>query len=349
MAHKDNYTADTANQPATGALDGAARHVVIVVFDGVESLDVAGPASAFYKAAALVPGAYRVTIASPQGGTVQTNAGFAIAATLALKECTDAIDTLVIAGGDEVALRAAVLDQGVGQWIAFNAPAVRRITSVCTGAFALAAAGVLNHRKSTTHWNACELLQSLCPETDVQEDCIFVHDGKVWTSAGVTTGLDLALALIEADLGRHVAVSIAHSLALFMVRGSTQPQISTTLLAQADASSRLRELLAWITGSLAQDHSVQQLAARVSMSPRNFARTFVVETGFTPSKFVTQARLEHATQLLDQTPWPLEKIALRSGFKSIDALQRAFRKNYDSTPAQHRTRNQLETRKQREP
>lgn len=327
MAHKDNKTAIAAKSNEEDARIHAARHVVVVVFDGVESLDVSGPASAFTKAEALVPGAYRVTLVSPQGGGVQTNSGFSIGGTRALNEVADAIDTLIVAGGDEPALRAAIEAQGGGQWIAAIAPSVRRISSVCTGAFALAAAGLLNQRKSTTHWNACELLQDLCPDTEVQQDCIFVRDGKVWTSAGVTTGLDLALALIEEDLGRPIAVSIARSLALFMVRGATQPQISATLLAQADASSRLRELLAWITGNLAHAHSVQALAARVSMSPRNFARAFASETGLTPMRFVTQARLAHATQLLQQTSWPQEKVALRSGFKSVDALQRALKQH----------------------
>nr|WP_315466188.1 DJ-1/PfpI family protein [uncultured Rhodoferax sp.] len=332
MAHKDKLTAVTATSNGKDANLPAARHVVMVVFDGVEPLDVSGPASAFAKAEALVPGAYRVTLVSPQGGSVQTNSGFSIAGTRAFNQLSDAIDTLIVAGGDEPALRAAITGQGVGPWIAAVAPTVRRIGSVCTGAFALAAAGVLNQRKSTTHWNACALLQTLCPDTEVQQDCIFVRDGKVWTSAGVTTGLDLALALIEEDVGRPIAVSIARSLALFMVRGATQPQISATLLAQADASSRLRELLAWITGNLAHDHSVPALAARVSMSPRNFARAFASETGLTPLRFVTQARLAHATQLLQQTNWPQEKVALRSGFKSVDALQRALKQRAKSIP-----------------
>lgn len=333
MADKDKYSAVSANARLPSTLT---REVVLVVFDGVEAIDVAAPASAFGKAAELVPGAYRVTLASPQGGEVATNAGFAIAGTQALQACTGPIDTLVVAGGDEAALRAAILEQGVGQWVAQVAPRVRRVASVCTGAFALAAAGVLNDRMVTTHWNACEMLQTLCPQTRVQQDRIYVRDGPIWTSAGVTTGLDLALALIEADLGRPVAVQIARNLALFMVRGETHSQLSPTLLAQADASTRLRELLAWISGNLGQDHSVHALAQRVCMSPRSFARAFVAETGTTPARFVAQARLDHACALLRQTDWPQEKIASRSGFGSVDALARAFRTHTGGTPAEYR-------------
>lgn len=333
MRDKDKPAAVPAN---LGSFDGLTREVVLLVFEGVEALDVAAPASAFSKAAELVPGAYRVTLVSPQGGEVRTNSGFTMAGTQALHACTGPIDTLVIAGGDEAALRSAIVEQGVGAWVALAAPRARRVASVCTGAFALAAAGLLNARAVTTHWNACELLQTLCPQTRVLQDRIYVRDGAVWTSAGVTTGLDLALALIEADLGRPVAAQIARNLALFMVRGETHRQLSATLLAQADASTRLREVLAWVSGHLGQDHRVQALAERACMSPRSFARAFVAETGTTPARFVAQARLDQASALLRQTDWPQEKIASRSGFGSVDALARAFRKHTGHTPQEFR-------------
>lgn len=177
MRDKDNSTAVSANSTVP------TREVVLVVFDGVEALDVAAPASAFDKASALVPGAYHVTLASPQGGRITTNAGFAMADTQALQTCNGPIDTLVVAGGDETALRTAILEQGVGAWIAGAAPRIRRVASICTGAFALAAAGLLDQRNATTHWNACDLLRTLFPHTTVHHDRIYVQDGPVWTSA----------------------------------------------------------------------------------------------------------------------------------------------------------------------
>lgn len=337
MPDKDKSTASSANH-APGA---AARQVLLLAFEGVEVLDVAGPASVFAKAAEFVPGSYRIATVSPAGGTVRTNSALALADTVALTQWMEPIDTLIVAGGDEPALRDAILAQGVGAWVAAQAPQVRRLASVCTGAFALAGAGLLDGRQSTTHWNACELLQSLCPQTRVLQDRIFVRDGGVWTSAGVTTGMDLALALVEEDLGRAVAVRIARNLALLSLRGENQPQLSPVLLAQADASKRLRELLAWIQGHLDEDLSVEALAARAAMSPRNFARAFAAQTGLTPARFVTQARCDLAATLLRQTDWAMEKVAARSGFASVDTLQRAFRQRFGSTAQSFRSSAQV--------
>lgn len=333
MPHKDKSTASSANT-APGATP---RQVLLLAFEGVEVLDVAGPASVFAKAAEFVPGSYRMATVSPAGGTVRTNSILALADTVALAQWSGPIDTLIVAGGDEAALRDALLAQGVGQWVAAQAPQVRRLASVCTGAFALAGAGLLNGRQSTTHWNACELLQTLCPQTQVLQDRIFVRDGAVWTSAGVTTGMDLALALVEDDLGRAVAVRIARNLALLSLRGGHQPQLSPLLLAQADASKRLRELLAWVQGHLEEDLSVEALAARAAMSPRNFARAFAAQTGLTPARFVTQARCDQAAALLRQTDWPMDKVAARSGFASVDSLQRAVQARFGVSPHAYRS------------
>lgn len=334
MPDKDKSTASSANTaPAP-----VARQVLLLAFEGVEVLDVAGPASVFAKAAEFVPGSYRITTVSPAGGVVRTNSILALADTVALAQWHGPIDTLIVAGGDEPALRDAILAQGVGAWVAAQAAQVRRLASVCTGAFALAGAGVLDGRQSTTHWNACEMLQALCPQTRVLQDRVFVRDGAVWTSAGVTTGMDLALALVEEDLGRAVAVRIARNLALLSLRGENQPQLSPVLLAQADASKRMRELLAWIQGHLCEDLSVEALAARVAMSPRNFARSFLAETGTTPARHVSQVRSDQAATLLCQTDWPMEKVAARSGFASVDSLQRALRARLGTSSRAYRAR-----------
>lgn len=326
LTHKDEEAAVSASD------------VVLVAFDGVEAIDVAGPASVFSKAELLRPGSYRLHIASPSGGNVLTNGGLSLAGTCNLRQLPAAIDTLVVAGGDEPGVRAAIVEQRIGAWLAEIAPGVRRIASVCSGAFALAAAGLLDGREATTHWRACDQLQALRPQVRVQRERIYVHDGPVWTSAGVTTGIELALALVEDDLGHAVAMEIARTLALPMLRGAGEPQLSPTLQAQAAASHRLRELVAWIGTHPQEALSVEALAARVQMSPRHFARAFVAETGCTPARFVEQTRVAAAAQLLRRTRWTQDRIASRSGFRSVDALQRAFARQHGVTPQAWRDR-----------
>jgi transcriptional regulator GlxA family with amidase domain len=324
LTHKDEEAAVSASD------------VVLVAFDGVEAIDIAGPASVFSKAELLRPGSYRLHIASPSGGNVLTNGGLSFAGTCNLRQLPAAIDTLVVAGGDEPGVRAAIVEQRIGAWLAEVAPGVRRIASVCSGAFALAAAGLLDGREATTHWRACDQLQALRPQVRVRHERIYVHDGPVWTSAGVTTGIELALALVEDDLGHAVAMEIARTLALPMLRGGGEPQLSPTLQAQASASHRLRELVAWIGPHPQEDLSVEVLAARVQMSPRNFARAFAAEAGCTPARFVEQTRVAAAAQLLRRTRWTQERIAGRSGFGSVDALQRAFVRQHGLTPQKWR-------------
>ncbi|MBL7090552.1 DJ-1/PfpI family protein [Acidovorax sp.] len=333
--------AKSAAVPATLTGAGPCRDVVLLAFEGVEAIDIAAPASAFSKAALAVPGTYRVHMASPRGGAVGTNAGFALANTLPMHSVSGPIDTLIVAGGEEDALRRAIYEDGVGRWLAQAAQRSRRVASVCTGAFALAAAGLLEGCQVTTHTNACDLLAQLCPGAQVQRDRIFVRDGALWTSAGVTTGLDMALALIEEDLGRAAAMQIARDLAVFTLRSDTAPQLSPALLAQADASARLRELMAWIQGHLTHDLSVDALAQRAHMSPRNFARTFAEQAHCPPARFVAQVRAQHAAALLRQTDWPQEKIAARSGFGSVDAMVRAMQQHLGIAPGQCRAANRL--------
>lgn len=316
-----------ANASAMPDRDGPApiaHDIVFVVFDGVEPIDVAGPASVFAKAEEMRPGRYRLHIASPGGETVRTNAGMSLAATVPLARLPAAIDTLILAGGDEPAVRAAIVEHGVARWLEGVAPQVRRIASVCTGAFALAAAGLLDGRAATTHWRVCDLLEQIRPQANVQRERIYVRDGPVWTSAGVTTGIELALALVEDDLGHDIAMEIARTLALPMLRGGEQPQLSPALQAQAAASHRLRELVAWIATHPQEDLSVQALAERVAMSPRHFARAFAAQIGCTPARHVMRVRVEAAQALMRRTRWTQERIARESGFGSVDAMRRAL-------------------------
>lgn len=314
----------------------SARTIVLIAFDGVEVIDVAGPASVFSKAEELRPGSYGLHLASPGGGTVTTNSGVSFAATKPLDELPTAIDTLIVAGGDEPAVRAVIAQGYIGRWLTHVAPRTRRMASVCSGAFALAAAGLLDGREATTHWRVCEMLQALRPQVRVQRERIYVHDGPIWTSAGVTTGIELALALVEDDLGHEAAMAIARTLALPMLRGASQPQLSPALQAQGPASHRLRELVAWISMHPQDDLSVQTLARLAMMSPRHFARAFSAEIGCTPARFVEQTRVAIAEQLLRQTRWPQQRVAERSGFGSVDALQRAFMRRHGVPPTAFR-------------
>lgn len=311
-------------------------NVVLVTFEGAEAVDLAGPASVFSKAEQHRPGTYRMHLASPSGGTVLTNAGLGIVGTLRLEDTPRDIDTLIVVGGDEAPMRAVIREKRLGAWIAGVAPRARRIASVCSGAFALAAAGLLDGREATTHWSALELLQKIHPKVRVRRDRIYVRDGPVWTSAGVTTSLELALALVEDDLGHAVAMDIARTLALPMLRGAEQPQLSPALRAQDAASRRLRELVAWIGTHLQEDLSVEALAARARMSPRHFARAFAAEIGCTPARYVEHARVAAAAELLRRTRWTQDRIAERSGFGSVDALQRAFGRRFGLTPRKYR-------------
>lgn len=320
------------------AASAARKHVVFVVFDGAEALDIAGPASVFSKAEQLHRGSYTLHVASARGGEVVTNAGLVIHGCQAFSELPSRIDTLLVAGGDEAPLREALRDGRICEWLAAAADGARRVASVCSGAFALAAAGLLDGRKATTHWAALDLLQRVRPRVDVQRDRIYVRDGRIWTSAGVVTSIELALALVEDDLGHDTAMAIARTLALPMLRGGEQPQLSQALKAQEAASRRIREVVAWIGTHLGEDLSVAALSEKARMSPRHFARAFVAETGCTPARHVHQARLAAATELLLRTQWTQQRIAERSGYGSVDALQRAFLRHHQATPGTYRER-----------
>ncbi|HEY0824979.1 MAG TPA: DJ-1/PfpI family protein [Ramlibacter sp.] len=322
----------------TAKQDVAARHVVIVVFDGAEALDIAGPASVFANAEQLHRGSYTLHVASARGGHVVTNAGLVIHGCESFAELPSRIDTLVVAGGDEAPLREALRDGRICEWLAAAATGARRVASVCSGAFALAAAGLLDGRKATTHWAALDQLQRVRPRIDVQRDRIYVRDGRIWTSAGVVTSIELALALVEDDLGHQAAMAIARTLALPMLRGGEQPQLSQALQAQETASRRIREVVAWIGTHLGEDLSVAALAEKARMSQRHFARAFAAETGCTPARHVQQVRLAAATELLLRTQWTQQRIAERSGYGSVDALQRAFLRHHQATPRSYRDR-----------
>lgn len=314
------------------------RDIVLVGFPGVEPLDIAGPMAVFTRAAALVPDAYTIRLVAPQGGTLVTASGLSLADVLPLDAISAPVDTILIAGGSEPAIRDAAMNPVIVGWVAERSKNTRRIGSICTGAFILGAAGLLHGRAATTHWAATGILQGYFPTARVDPDAIYLIDGPVCTSAGVTAGIDLALALVEADLGHKVVAEIARDLVLFLHRPGGQRQFSATLAAQARSGDRFAELLPWIVDNPEADLSVSALADRAAMSERSFARRFTHDVGRTPARYVLDMRLDHARRFLETTAWTLDRIAARCGFGTTDTLHRLFRREIGSTPSAYRER-----------
>jgi transcriptional regulator GlxA family with amidase domain len=246
------------------------------------------------------------------------------------------VDTLVVAGGEGVAEASA--DATLLRWLRRVASRVRRVASVCTGAFILAQAGLLDGRRATTHWASCDALARTHPSVDVDRDAIFVRDGNVYTSAGVTAGMDLALALVEADHGRELALAVARWLVLFLKRPGGQSQFSAQLAAQCAARDPIREVQGWIVEHPADDLTVDALAARASMSPRHFARVFVREAGTTPGRFVERARIEAARRRLEDSADGVEQVAAACGFGTAESMRRAFVQVLRVSPSAYRSR-----------
>jgi transcriptional regulator GlxA family with amidase domain len=316
-----------------------ARRVVILAFPGVQPLDVVGPAEVFAGADALAGGgAYRVEVVAKEPGAIigGRSSGYGIAPKMTTDRCRGPIDTLMVAGG--VGVAAAENDEALIGWIRSAARRSRRVTSVCSGSFLLARAGLLEGRTVTTHWSACAELERRHPELSVDPNPIFVRDGDVWTSAGVTSGMDLALALVEEDLGREIALEVARWLVLFLRRPGGQAQFSSHLEAQLAERRPIRELQSWIGDNLDSDLRVETLAERAAMSPRNFARFFRREIGMTPAAYVEELRVERARQLLEESAEPVDVISTRCGFGTPETMRRAFGRRVGVAPAQYRAR-----------
>lgn len=311
------------------------RTVLVVLFDGVQSLDVTGPLEVFTGAAAAAgdPGAYTVRTASPGGAPVRTSSGLTVVPDLDLAAAPRP-HTLVVPGGRGT----REPDTRVLDWLREHGPAAERLVSVCTGALLLAGAGLLDGRRATTHWSVCEHFAREYPRVDVDPDPIYVRDGRISTSAGVTAGIDLALALVEEDLGRDVALTVARHLVVFLRRPGNQAQFSAQLAAQTARRDPLREVQHWVTEHPGADLSVEALAGRAALSPRHFARAFQAETGTTPGRYVERVRLEHARRLLEDTADPVARVARACGYGTPEAMRRAFVKALGVAPAEYRRR-----------
>lgn len=314
------------------------RKIALVGFDGVQSLDITGPLEVFSMANGhLDQTAYEVILASPKGGEIASHSGLRMAGTTALADLPADLDTILVAGGSEGGLRS-IEHSGIVEWLQVRAGDTRRVGSVCTGAFALAAAGLLDGRRATTHWNACADMAAFRPQVRVEPDAIFVSDAPFHTSAGVTAGIDLCLSFVEADLGSDVALAVARALVLFMRRPGGQTQYSAGLNVQVQATPRLRKLVAEISAEPTGDLSLPSLADRAGMTERTFSRVFQKDTGVTPAAFVELARTDRAKALLETSDWTLARVAERSGFGSLDGLHRAFQKRVGATPGEYRER-----------
>ena len=314
------------------------RKVVVVVFDGVNDVDVSGPSSVFAYANRLHRNAYEVVHASASGGSVTTEGGLVLSSLTALDSIAAPIDTVIITGGSETALLAAVGEGIIGPWLLNVAPKARRLGSVCTGAFLLAATGLMDGKRMATHWAGCEQLERFFPAISVAPDAIFIMDDHTFSSAGVSASIDLTLALVEADHGHEVAASIARSMVLYLRRPGGQAQFSQFLAHQSALEGPFQSLLSWVSENPDKDLSVAELARRAMMSERSFSRAFVKETGKTPASFVRTVRLETALRLIETTSRSVKQIAHDAGFGSTDSLERAIVKFTGFTATQLRQR-----------
>jgi transcriptional regulator GlxA family with amidase domain len=310
------------------------RRIVVLAFPGVQSLDVAGPVEVFAAARD-----YTVEVVAPTAGRLAAHSGLQLFVERSLADVRGPLDTLLIAGGQGTP--AVMADADLLATVRELAPASRRLASVCSGAFVLAEAGLLDGRRATTHWRSCDVLARMYPAVTVEPDSIFVRDGDVWTSAGVTAGIDLALAMVEDDLGREVALEVARRLVVFLKRPGGQSQFSAQLAGQFADREPLRELQAWIADHVAEDLSVERLAAEAAMSERNFSRAFHREVGVTPARFVERTRVDAARRHLEESTIPIDQVAARCGFGTAETMRRTFLRVLQVTPSDYRNRFRL--------
>ena len=315
------------------------RIVEVLAYPSVKLLDVTGPIQVFASANAFMAQAgeatpYAIRIVAQGGDRVEASGGVELAVH-PLSPVDAALDTLLIAGGEGIA--AAAADSVLIDWVRERAKKSRRTASVCTGAFLLAASGMLDGRRAVTHWAFCAELARRFPAIRVEPDPIFVQDGAVWTSAGVTSGIDLALALVEEDLGRAAALAVARYLVVFLKRPGGQAQFSEFLFLQT-TDDKFGALHDWISHHLGGDLSLPVLARQAGMSERSFSRHYAEATGQTPARAIERLRVQGARHLLSETRLPVKRISQRCGFGSEETMRRSFLRLLDTTPQDYRAR-----------
>jgi len=339
---KDNSAMNIIPSPASQEITRS-RRIGVVIYPDCDIVDVCGPCDVFSYADFYLrrfgrtnePG-YQCDILAATPGPVRTSCGIELVATQSYCDVRDGLDTLAVAGG--LAAEQASKDSSLVEWVGSMAPRVRRMASICNGAFILAAAGLLHHRRVTTHWLFSDLLATEYPSIQVDSSLLFARDGNIYTSGGITAGIDLALALVEEDLGREVALATARIMVVFPHRPGGQSQFSSYIKMEAKNRPDISELQAWILGHTGEDLSVSALADRMAMSPRNFARLFHSETGDTPAQFTERARADAARCKLEQTVVPVETIAEECGFGNAERMRRTFQRLFEVSPHDYRAR-----------
>lgn len=313
--------------------------VDIVIYDGFKALETIAALTAFRYAnmhleQCGMPGRYDIKLASGRQDRVMSDIGVTLLAEKTLDPLAVPHTTIVV-GTWEVE-GAVVREESIVHWLEATKQRVKRTAGLCSGAFFLAEAGLLNDRRATTHWAIAEAMKAKFPAVRVEVECIFIKDGPIWTSAGVTAGIDLALAMVEEDFGTQIALDVARDLVVYLKRAGGQSQLSSHLISQGTQQPGIREIQDWILANLASEVRISALADRVSMSVRNLNRCFRRETGMTPSAFLTRARIEAAQRLLEHTELPAKSIAAKAGFRTYEAMRRVFRDELSQSPLDYR-------------
>jgi len=327
--------------PPAPLSDLGPKHIDLVIYPGFKALEAIGPLSVFeyanfHLARSGRPAGYQLTLVSVAPGTVRSDTHMSLEAARGLT--TDNLPHTAIIVGNRRIQEALQANPAIVQWVSQVEPRIERLVSLCSGCFFLAAAGVLNGKKATTHWELSGLLASMFPAVTVLPDAIYVREKKLWTSAGVTAGIDLALALVEEDFGRGLALTVARDLVVYLKRPGGQSQFSTHLSVQSTSHPGIREVQDWVLSHLTEPLDLPQMALRAAMSERNFRRVFLKETGVSPARFVETCRLEAARRLLEEGDLPLKSIAAKVGLASEQALRQLFVRNLNLAPAEYRKR-----------
>ncbi len=311
--------------------------MLLIAYDGADGLDLFGPAEVFREAVQrLGAPAYDVILAAPRGGSVALTSGITVTALRLETLRPQPTDTVLVAGGADAAIDEAAADAVLIGWLSRAACIVGRIGSVCDGAFVVASAGILDGRRAATHWASCDRLARLYPKLQVDREAIFVRDGRVWTAAGVSTGIDMALAMVEEDHGRRIADSVAAHLVLFARRPGFQSQFSEELVAQTSASDPMGPVIAWLRSNLRGRLDVETVARKAGLSVRSLHRCCLRALDLTPAKLVEKLRVEQARTLLATTQLGTKAIAARCGFNSAPRMSRAFDRALGVTPGAYR-------------
>ncbi|HXK23047.1 MAG TPA: GlxA family transcriptional regulator [Myxococcota bacterium] len=314
----------------------------MLAFPRAQVLDVTGPLEVFAMATQAVSRpeqGYRIELVAARRGPLEMSSGLRLVADAGIADVRGPVDTLLVAGGEGV--RDAIRDRRLLSFLARTAARARRVASVCTGSFLLAEAGLLAGRRATTHWGSGDRMARRYPDVTVEPDRIYVRDGPIYTSAGVTAGIDLALALVEEDFGRDLALTVARRLVVFLKRPGGQSQFSAQLSAQIAERPALRDLQLYIEEHPGDGHTVESLARRVGMSPRHFARVFTRELGVTPARYVERVRVEAARRRLEEGEGGVEQVAAGCGFGSSETMRRAFLRSLRVSPSEYRQRFRL--------